>query len=178
MAQGEAADAERFQSHCDWIAAVRAEYERQVRAAGEASLDRCRHGAWSASARRVSVAARGTPVLTCRHVRFAAAAQPQHERLSDAVEFGDFEPPMYRSAGSALASGEVESDFDVGGAECDFEEPVYRSLGHLGDRGASGTVDVEELEATAAHVDAASAVEAAWMRTMPPLVKRQRAFKF
>ena len=50
MAQGEAADAERFQSHCDWIAAVRAEYERQVRAAGEASLDRRRHGAWSASA--------------------------------------------------------------------------------------------------------------------------------
>ena len=177
MAQGEAADAERFQSHCDWIAAVRAEYERQVRAAGEASLDRRRHGAWP-SARRVSVAARGTPVLTCRRVRFAAAAQPQHERLSDAVEFGDFEPPMYRSAGSALASGEVESDFDVCGAECDFEEPVYRSLGHLGDRGASGTVDVEELEATAAHVDAASAVEAAWMRTMPPLVKRQRAFKF
>ena len=88
---------------------------------------------------------------------------------------------MYRSvgsAGSALASGEVESDFDVGGVECDFEEPVYRSLGHLGDRGASGTVDVEELEATAAHVDAASAVEAAWMRSMPPLVKRQRAFKF
>ena len=149
MAQGEAADAERFQSHCDWIAAVRAEYERQVRAAGEASLDRRRH----------------------------AAAQPQHERLSDAVEFGDFEPPMYRSAGSALASGEVESDFDVGGAECDFEEPVYRSLGHLGDRGASGTVDEEELEATTAHVDAASAVEAAWMRSMPPLVKRQRAFK-
>ena len=86
---------------------------------------------------------------------------------------------MYRSvgsAGSALASGEVESDFDVGGAECDFEEPVYRSLGHL--RGASGTLDVEELEVTAAHVDAASAVEAAWMRSMPPLVKRQRAFKF
>ena len=50
MAQGEAADEERFQSHCDWIAAVRAEYERQVRAAGEASLDRRRHGAWSASA--------------------------------------------------------------------------------------------------------------------------------
>ena len=135
-------------------------------------------GAPLPTARRVSVAARGTPVLTCRRVRFAAAAQPQHERLSDAVEFGDFEPPMYRSAGSALASGEVESDFDVGGAECDFEEPVYRSLGHLGDRGASGTVDVEELEATAAHVDAASAVEAAWMRSMPPLVKRQRAFKF
>ena len=48
MAQGEAAGEERFQSHCDWIAAVRAEYERQVRAAGEASLDRLRHGAWSA----------------------------------------------------------------------------------------------------------------------------------
>lgn len=44
MAQGEAAHEERFQSHCDWIAAVRAEYERQVRAAGEASLDQ--HGAW------------------------------------------------------------------------------------------------------------------------------------
>lgn len=133
------------------------------------------------TARRVSVAARGTPVLTGCRLHFAAASHPLHERLSDAVEFGDFEPPMYRSvgsAGSALASGEVESDFDVGGAECDFEEPVYRSLGHLGDRGASGTVDVEELEATAAHVDAASAVEAAWMRSMPPLVKRQRAFKF
>ena len=48
MAQGEAAGEERFQSHCDWIAAVRAEYERQVRAAGEASLDRRRHGAWTA----------------------------------------------------------------------------------------------------------------------------------
>merc|ERR1719182_1052911 len=126
-------------------------------------------GAPLPTARRVSVAARGTPVLTCCRLHFAAAAQPLHERLSDAVEFGDFEPPMYRSAGSALAGG---------GAECDFEEPVYRSLGHLGDGGASGTVDVEELEATAAHVDAASAVEAAWMRSMPPLVKRQRAFKF
>ena len=46
MAQGEAAHEERFQSHCDWIAAIRAEYERQVRAAGEASLDQHRHGAW------------------------------------------------------------------------------------------------------------------------------------
>ena len=81
---------------------------------------------------------------------------------------------MYRSAGSMgsaalmMASGEVE---------CDFDEPVYRSLGHLGDR-ASGAADLEDLEATAPHVAAASTVEAEWMRSMPPLVKRQRAFKF
>lgn len=52
MAHGEAAHEERFQSHCDWIAAVRAEYERQVRAAGKASLDEHRHGASSHCAPR------------------------------------------------------------------------------------------------------------------------------
>lgn len=124
------------------------------------------------TARRVSAPARGTPVLICRRLCFAAAAQPLHERFSDAVEFGDFEPPMYcggeGSVALLVASGEVE---------CDFDEPIYRSLGHLGDS-ASGAADVEDLEATAPHVAAASAVEAEWMRSMPPLVKRQRAFKF
>jgi hypothetical protein len=64
MAQGEA-----FKTHCDWIAGIRAEYERQVQAAGEDSLDRHQHGACkrhsAPTARRVSAPARGTPFLIC-----------------------------------------------------------------------------------------------------------------
>ena len=43
MAQGVASHEERFNTHCDWIAGICAEYERQVQAAGEDSLDRHRH---------------------------------------------------------------------------------------------------------------------------------------
>ena len=81
---------------------------------------------------------------------------------------------MYRSAGSM---GSAALMMASGECECDFDEPIYRSLGHLGDS-ASGAAGVEDLEATAPHVAAASTVEAEWMRSMPPLVKRQRAFKF
>ena len=37
MRGGEGSQEEQFKSHCDWIAGVRAEYERQVLAAGEDS---------------------------------------------------------------------------------------------------------------------------------------------
>jgi len=84
---------------------------------------------------------------------------------------------MYRSAGS-MGSGSAALMMASGEVECDFDGPVYRSLGHLGDS-ASGAADLEDLEATAPHDAAASMmVEAEWMRSMPPLVKRQRAFKF
>ena len=64
-----------------------------------------------------------------------------------------------------------------GETECDFDEPIYRSLGHLGGS-ASGAAGVEDFEAVAPDLAAARTVEAEWMRSMPPLVKRQRAFKF
>ena len=62
--------------------------------------------------------------------------------------------------------------------ECDFELPVYRSLSGMGvgvDQ-ASGAADFEELEAAAPAVAGTPTSEAEWMRSMPPLVKRQRAF--
>ena len=59
--------------------------------------------------------------------------------------------------------------------EVNFDQPVYRSLGHLGER-ASGASDLEDFEAVAPAV-AVSTVEAQWMRSMPPLLKRQPAFK-
>eukprot|EP00320_Phaeocystis_rex_P021216 CAMPEP_0119058412 /NCGR_PEP_ID=MMETSP1178-20130426/2749_1 /TAXON_ID=33656 /ORGANISM="unid sp, Strain CCMP2000" /LENGTH=143 /DNA_ID=CAMNT_0007039347 /DNA_START=104 /DNA_END=535 /DNA_ORIENTATION=- len=143
MHGGEGSQEERFKSHCDWIAGVRAQYQRQMQAAGEDSPDWLR----------------------------LADTQPLHERFSDAMEFGDFEPPVYRSIGSAVST--------VGSVDTDFDEPVYRSVVQLGDR-ASGSADVEDFEAVSSPVavTTSTTVEAEWMRSMPPLVKRQRAFKF
>jgi len=76
-----------------------------------------------------------------------------------ALDFDDFEAPVYRSldmGGEPMGYVSDGSDFEVG------HEPVYRSLGF--DDGA--------FEADPA-VD--ESLDAEWLATMPPLIHRQSA---
>lgn len=74
-----------------------------------------------------------------------------------ALDFHDFDEPVYRGLGLDYGGEHQEIDFEVG------HEPVYRCLG-LED----GTIDFRDAPQD-------ESMDTDWLATMPPLVHRQAA---
>ena len=94
-----------------------------------------------------------------------------HERFNDAIDF-DSEPPVYRSLTGSTGSSKMTDSLSwqsvCDDLDFDVEPPVYRSFT------AAAVPDSADSREDRALADVHS--HTAWVRSLPPLVQRQRAF--
>lgn len=136
-----------FVSHAAWVRSLRESYDSQ-RLSQHLEPDGDGDGSEAGSSASIALSA-ADPVDQLAH-------------FDRALEFEDFDEPVYRSlvlAGYDAYDGYEGQDFASG------HEPVYRCLG---------------LEAPALEFDDAadSPMDSKWLATMPPLIHRQSGRMF
>ena len=94
-----------------------------------------------------------------------------HERFNDAIDF-DSEPPVYRSLTGSTGSSKMTDSLSwqsvCDDLDFDVEPPVYRPFTAAAVPDSADSREDRALDDVHSHT--------AWVRSLPPLVQRQRAF--